>query len=425
MKRVFVLGLGMSGKAVVRTLSAQGALVAAYDDQSNPFKGEINFHEFDLFVPSPGIPLSHPLYQKAVEAGIQIMGEAELGLNEIKNQICIGITGTNGKTTVVKLVEHLLCQNGLPAIALGNIGIPLLDYATSLHNPQEIVVAELSSYQIESMKSRVLDLALILNISPNHLDRHLSMEEYVRAKCRLEICLKEHGRLFVHEDVWKNYSSFFTRKPITFGTSESADYWTDKSVVKKGKKVVYFLPEDYKMKGMHESENALAAFLIAEALDIKREQFVDALKTFFKPPHRIEFVKEINHVFYYNDSKSTNTDSMLKAIYAMQGPVVLIAGGKDKNISFKPLIKVKDKVKKILAVGSNKDKFEEELQGDFSVEKLNTLEEAVERASCIAKAGDYVLLSPGSSSFDMFKDYADRGEKYREYVHHIEERKNS
>lgn len=424
MKKVFVLGLGVSGKAAVRYFSERGYSVSAYDDQSNPFIGKIDFQKFDLFVPSPGIPITHPLYQKALDSGIEIIGEAELGLKELQGCCCIGITGTNGKTTVVKLIEHLLNQSGFPAISLGNIGTPLLEYAMQPH-PQKVIIAELSSYQIESMKSKVLDFAIILNLSPNHLDRHLSMEEYVSAKCRIESCLKKDGKLFVHEDVWKNYGSNFNRKPILFGTSPDSDVFTNKTVVKNGQNVVYFLPEEYKNKGIHESENALAAFLIANALGVNVEQFLGALNTFVKPAHRIEFVKEIAGIFYFNDSKSTNTDSVIKAIHSMGGPVILIAGGKDKNISFKPLIFLKDKVKKILAVGSNKEKIEEELQNDFSVEKLNTLEEAVQRASFIAEAGDYVLLSPGSSSFDMFRDYAHRGEEYKRYVHHLEVRRKN
>lgn len=423
MKRAFILGLGISGKAALRFLSQKGIQVVVHDDELNPSIADVDFKEFDAFVPSPGVPHSHPLYQKALASGIEIVGEAELGLRELKEQKCIGVTGTNGKTTVVKLIEHALNQSGLQAKSLGNVGNSLVEYA-QYKEPQDIVIAELSSYQLESMKSQVLDYALILNISPNHLDRHLTFEEYVQAKCTIEKSLKEKGQFYVHEDVSLQFGRYFDRKPITFGTSDAADYYTDKHVVKKGKDNLYFLPENYKKKGMHESENALAAWMILQDF-ISVKQFIDALSTFSKPPHRIEFVATINDVTYFNDSKSTNTDSVIKAINAMEGPVILIAGGKDKNISFKPLNGVKDKVRKILAIGSNKDKIQEELQEEFRIEKLSSLEEAVYRASHIAEAGDYVLLSPGSSSFDMFRDYAHRGEEYKHYVHHLQERRKN
>lgn len=423
MKRAFILGLGVSGKAALRFLSQKGVQVVVHDDQLNPSFADVDFKEFDAFIPSPGIPLSHPLYQKALASGIEIIGEAELGLRELKEHRCIGVTGTNGKTTVVTLIEHVLNCSGHKAKSLGNVGNSLVEYAQNKEF-QDIVIAELSSFQIESMKSQVLDWALILNISPNHLDRHLTFEEYVHAKCRIEHCMKTKGKLYVHEDVWLKFSQYFDRKPMTFGISAAADYSTDKIVIKKGETSVCFLPENYKKKGMHESENVLAAWLILQDF-VSVKQFIDALGTFSKPPHRIEFVATINGITYFNDSKSTNTDSVIKAINAMEGPVILIAGGKDKNISFKPLNAVKDKVRKILAIGSNKEKIHDELQEEFTIEKLASLEEAVQRASQVAVAGDHVLLSPGSSSFDMFSNYAHRGEEYKHYVHHLEERRKN
>ncbi|HSX04184.1 MAG TPA: UDP-N-acetylmuramoyl-L-alanine--D-glutamate ligase [Rhabdochlamydiaceae bacterium] len=426
MKKVFILGLGISGKAALRYLQEKGDQVTAHDDKNEPLPNieHVDFNQFDLFVPSPGIAHSHPVYQKALASGIEITSEAELGLKELQEQICIGVTGTNGKTTTVKLIQHLFNQAGLPAKAVGNIGDSLLDYAR-VKNPKEIVVAELSSYQIETMKSEVLNFGLILNISPNHLDRHASFEEYIQAKCRLEKCLKKEGKLFVHEQVYSQFGHLFHNRPVTYGTSPVADYSTDKRVVKKKGNVVYFLPEDYEKKGMHESENALAAYLIAHALKMSPEQFVKGLRTFSKPAHRIEFVAIVEGISYFNDSKSTNTDATIKALDAMEGPVILIAGGKDKNIAFAPLKSFKGKIRKILAIGSNRDKIHEELKEEFSIEKLVSLEEAVSRAAELAKVGDSVLLSPASSSLDYYRDYAHRGEEYKRFVHHLEERRKN
>lgn len=423
MKRAFILGLGVSGMAALRYLSQKGVQVVAHDDKLSPVTGNIDFSKFDFFVPSPGISRLHPLYKQALASGIEIIGEAELGLRELKDQRCIGVTGTNGKTTVVKLIEHVLLHSGLKAKSLGNVGNSLVEYVPH-RDPQDFVIAELSSYQIESMNSRVLDHALILNITPNHLDRHVDMEDYVSSKCRIGHCLKEQGTLYVYEDVWHHFGHHFDKKPFTFGTSSTASYSTDKHVARKGKHSVYFLPDDYQKKGIHESENVLAAWVVLQDY-VTVKQFTDALSTFSKPPHRIEFVATINHVTYFNDSKSTNTDSVIKAIHAMEGPVILIAGGKDKNISFKPLIGLKDKVKKILAIGSNQEKIQDELQEDFTIEKHSSLEEAVVRAFQIATAGDVVLLSPGSSSLDMYRDYAHRGEEFKQYVHHLQERRKN
>lgn len=422
--KVFVLGLGISGKAVVRHFQEKGAQLAVHDDASSPLPNieAVDFNQFDLFVPSPGIPHAHPIYQKALQSKVEIIGEAELGLRELQGEICIGVTGTNGKTTTVKLIEHVLNQSGRPAKSVGNIGDSLLDYA-KVKKSGTIVVAELSSYQIETMSSQSLDCGLILNISPNHLDRHASYEEYSQAKCRLQRCLKKNGTFIVHESVYTQFPERFHLRPVVYG--QSSDYTTDKVVAKKGKTVVYFLPEDYKKKGLHEAENALAAWLVVEPLGIQATQFIAALKTFAKPAHRIEFVALVDGVSYFNDSKSTNTDATIKALDSMEGPVVLIAGGKDKNIAFDPLKKFKGKVRKILAIGSNKEKIQSALKEEFSIETSTSLEEAVARAAELAVAGDAVLLSPASSSFDMFRDYAHRGEEYKRFVHHLEERRKN
>ncbi len=421
-QHVFILGLGVSGKAVLRYFQKQGANITIHDDKTQPIPDVLSFDfkSFDLFVPSPGIARSHPVYQKALEAEIEITGEAELGLRALHDRLCIGVTGSNGKTSTVKLIEHVLNFSGQPAKSLGNIGDSLLDYAQKKESG--IVIAELSSYQIETMHSKLLDFGLILNISPNHLDRYASYEEYAKAKCHLEKCLKKNGTVFVHHQVAAQFGSYFATLPILY----DRHYFTDKRVVKKGENVVYFLPEDYKKRGMHEAENVLAAWALTEALNVKPEIFAEALKTFSKPAHRIEFVAQIKGVSYFNDSKSTSTDATVKAVEAMEGPVILIVGGKDKNIGFAPLKQFKGKIRKILAIGSNKEKIHEELKEEFSVEKLSSLKEAVCLSSELAQAGDSVLLSPASSSLDEYRDYAHRGEEYKHFVHHLEgRRKNS
>ncbi len=374
---VLVLGLGISGKSAVPFLEAKGAKVFVYDDKEP--SGPIDFSILDLVIVSPGIAYTHPYYQKAVEQGIEVIGEAELAFRYI-NQPCLAITGTNGKTTVTALIEHVLNCCGIKAKALGNIGIPLTSYVP---HPEEILVVELSSYQLETMTTKVFDAGVILNITPDHLDRYQSMEEYAAAKCRLENCIKPGGTLYIYEEVEKEYKH---------------------------------LLKNYKTYGGHnfEEENIMAARLLC---NVKEEDFLKALATFKKPSHRVEFVKEIQGIRFYDDSKGTNIDAVIKAVNMMKGEVVLIAGGVDKGSSYVPWKKhFFGKVKKIIVIGQAADKIYQELIDDFDVERESSLQNAVERAKAVAARGDSVLLSPGCASFDMFKDYAHRGDQFKKYV---------
>ncbi len=406
MKKALVLGLGLSGRAACALLLKKGYKVAACDKNSAVFaheevvrlcaQGLRVFHEqetpelFDLLVPSPGVSPSHPHYQYALAQNIEILGEAALAFSEMENP-AVAITGTNGKTTVTLLVEHILKSSGRKARALGNVGEALCAYF--LHpDPEEIVVAELSSYQLETLDLPVFDSAVILNITPDHLDRYANMESYARAKCRLARCLKKNAPLYIHQNIEDEFgycleNTFY----VTF--EERAD---------------------------HDQENARAAWLLVKGFGITDEQFSQALKTFKKPAHRIEFVTRIHEVDYFDDSKGTNLDAVMVAVRAMKGPVILIAGGVDKGASYKPWIEsFRGKVKKIFTLGAAAPKMEQELGCVFSMQRVSTLEEAVISASSVATRGDAVLLSPGCASFDMFRDYAHRGEEFKRCVYDL------
>jgi UDP-N-acetylmuramoylalanine--D-glutamate ligase len=424
--------MGKSGQAAYRFLKAKGYTVAGIDSDEKVAANlakegwnvgtYTNLDHYDTVVVSPGVSPSDKWYAEAVAKKKQILGEAEVAFQE-SEQTCVAITGTNGKTTVTLLVAHILNECGRKARALGNVGEPLTDYF--IHpDPEEIVVAELSSYQLETMGSQVFDAGVILNITPDHLDRYSSMEEYARAKCRLELCMKKPDSLYVNMQILKEYGPMLKSNYRTFGSHSGAYFWTDKSVVKELEKVEYFLPDEYRSLGVHESENVVAAWAICKELGVGKENFVVALKSFAKPSHRIEFVTDIEGVLYYDDSKGTNIDATIKAVQSMPGPVILIAGGVDKGASYYPWKEVfGKKVKRILALGQAAEKICRELQNDFPVMIVPTLDDAVELASLEAKKGECILLSPGCSSFDMFRDYAHRGEEFKRCVHDLIERR--
>jgi len=433
--RVLILGMGKSGQAAYLFLKQRGYTVVGTDANRKVMdtlrkegwnvSSDEKVENFEFIVASPGIPQTDPLYKDARLKGKKIVGEAELAFREAK-QPCVAITGTNGKTTVTLMVTHILNECGKKARALGNVGEPLTTYFLN-PDPEEIIVAELSSYQLETMDAKAFDAGVILNITPDHLDRYRSMEEYAAAKCRLENCMKAEGALYVNMQLLKEHGHLLKSNYRTFGSESGAYLWTDKSVVKAVEKVEYFFPEEYRQLGMHDCENALAAWAVCRELGVGSDVFLRGLSSFTKPAHRIEFVTDIEGVFYYDDSKGTNIDATIKAVDAMPGPVILIVGGVDKGVSYAPWKKeFVGKVKRILALGQVADKISRELQNEFPVMIVPTLDDAVELASLEAKKGECVLLSPGCSSFDMFRDYAHRGEEFKRCVHDlIKRRKNN
>lgn len=415
MKKTLVIGLGMSGRAVVHLLLAQKKAVIGLDKNkellnSDPVlrlkeKGVLivddltDLADVNQVILSSGIRPVHPIAQKALDLGIEVLGEAAFCLR-FSPQKCIGITGTNGKTTVALMVKHILIESNIPARAVGNIGIPLADYFLSMHDSKEVIVVELSSYQLETLESPIFDTAIILNITPDHLDQYASMSDYIQAKCRLQKCMKPSGIFYVHDHINRDMGAM----GLSFleGMVET------------------FLPVSYRNLGRHDIENAFAAWALVKHFGVTQTQFAKALDTFKKPPHRIEFVKEIEGVSYFDDSKGTNLDAVIRAVNAMNGQVVLIAGGVDKGSSYTQWIEpFKDKVKGILAIGQAAPKIINELEKFFNIERCSTLEEAVKTASQRASQGDCVLLSPGCASFDMFRDYAHRGEEFKRCVENL------
>jgi UDP-N-acetylmuramoylalanine--D-glutamate ligase len=410
-KKILIVGLGVSGKSATQFLLKRGAHVVGYDakcakrieDQEIihlKSKGlqvaqdleSIKVEDFDLVVVSPGIPPTHPLYLSAQKQGIEMIGEIELAARSIHHH-CIGITGSNGKTTVTTLVTHVLNSSGICAKSLGNVGTPLTSEIDSYDSQDAIFVIELSSFQLETLNSRILNYAIILNLTPNHLDRHLTMEAYASAKSRIKNCLKDGGKFFTDSHTSKKFSSLIGNCHI---------YDRDIDV------------------NNYDETNQAAAFALCEPLGITKSQFLTALKTYHKPPHRLEFVDKIDDIHYYDDSKATSIDAVLKAVSTLQGNVILIAGGLDKGAPYTPWISAfAGKVKTIFAIGEAAPKIVRDMDQKVPVIVCHSLADAVLCSSKEAKPGDNILLSPGCASYDMFRDYKHRGEEFKRLVKNL------
>lgn len=405
-----ILGLGISGRAVAEFLLQKGCRVIAVDRQADAIRSCVapliaqglqlvdesaSLPPFSQLILSPGISLLHPLVQWSLAKNIEVIGEIEFAFRHIRNR-CIGVTGSNGKTTTVLLTTHLLNSVGRRACALGNVGKALSSYL--LHpDPEEILVVELSSFQLETLQARCLDMAAILNITPNHLDRYRSMSEYIEAKISIQNCLKEGAKLLVSERTVKEVGHLLKKWEIYDKESASVLLCNQESATGK--------------------LNVLAARAICREFGVHDDDLRAGLASFQKPPHRIEWVAEIGGTVYYNDSKSSNIDSVMHAVNLLDGPIVLIAGGTDKGSSYAPWVECfKGKVKQIIAYGLAASKMERELAQDFQIEKRGPFKEAILTAYLIAKERDTVLLSPGCSSYDQFKSYEERGNVFKQTV---------
>jgi UDP-N-acetylmuramoylalanine--D-glutamate ligase len=440
--RTLVIGLGSSGQAAVRLLLSRGKEVVSVDKNATLLAEDENierlrrrgvvtlleaeftqFADVEQVVLSSGVRPLHPFCSLAKEREIEVVGEAELALSA-SQQPCIAITGTNGKTTVTLLVEHLLKKMGLQARVLGNVGDPLAHYFCS-PDTREILVVELSSYQLETLRSPVFDVGVILNITPDHLDTYASLDEYAAAKCRLQNLLKPGAPLYINQQITGDFPHLLKKDLFkTFGRSAGSHLWTDHISAKDDEKIAYFIPLRYRDLGVHERENILAAWALTRRFGVTQELFLEALETFEKPPHRIEFVAEIDGVSYFDDSKGTNIDAVIQAVNAMKGDVVLIVGGVDKGSSYLPwAISFQKRIKSLIALGEAAHKIASELSSFYQVEIVASMDEAVICAAERAEKGDSVLLSPGCASFDMFRSYAERGKVFKSKVQSLKKSK--
>jgi len=422
MDDVVILGLGVSGLAAARFLQKKNIRFCAVDDtwQEIVAKPECAFVRpyivpadeaeklsLSTIIASPGVPYSHPLLQHAKRQKIEVICDIELALRNMDTRVppMIGITGTNGKTTTTMLTQAMLQKGGIPAKTAGNIGTPILD-AIDCADP---LVLELSSFQLAMMKTRGLHSGAILNIAPNHLDHHATFEEYRNAKLHLGELVLDQNNFFTHESV-----PFQARH---WGFHPDCFLYSDgKTIIRNGEKEIG-LPDKLGGVFTHDTENFLAAYLLARNYGVEPIACLEAFETFQKPPHRIQFVREVNGVHFFDDSKGTNVAAVMCAVYAVPGPCVLIAGGIHKGEPYTAWIDAfRGKVENVIAIGQAAPLIEADLKRAFSVHHAASLEEAVRLAARLATPGGSVLLSPGCSSFDMFRDYKDRGKQFQNVV---------
>lgn len=433
-KNISIIGMARTGIATANFLAEQGARVTLLDGKPKEALGEtlqqlasgVNtvfqsstpLPDADLVILSPGMDILSPQLDAAREQGTEIISELELAYRVGKAPI-IAITGTNGKSTTTSLIGHLLEQGGKDVRVGGNIGVPFISLVKE--PPRDYMVLEVSSFQLEGAVEFQPHISVILNITPDHLDRHKTIEHYAALKERIAVNQTEDDVLVLnHDDPWTHR--------IATGKKSRQWYFSMKGPVARG----CTLKEDSVVftDGEHEEticriselrpamrlqvENVLPSVLVARLAGIDAASIDKSLRDFQGLEHRLEWVRSINEIDFINDSKGTNIGALEKSLNSFDRPVILIAGGQDKGGEFeslKPLLK--KKVKYMVLIGEARPKFHAILNGSFGYEDADDMESAVRRAYAQAQPGDVVLLSPACASFDMFRDYADRGRQFK------------
>lgn len=446
-KRVLVVGLGKSGIASAQFLAARGARVTVSDTRSqNELKaqipalldrgiavetgghGERTFRDQDLIVVSPGVPSDLPQLVRARAQGIRVVGEIELASRFLKGKI-VAITGSNGKTTTTTLCGDLIASSSKRTLVGGNIGTPvilLVDDSTD----DTINVVEVSSFQLETIETFHPHVAVVLNITPDHLDRHGSMKAYTAAKARIfenqtapdysvlnlddagSAGLKSHT---AGQVCWFTRKQQLSREQVGSYVQDGEILWSD------GQREDKIMPvSEIPLKGAHNLENVLAAVAVGRLCGCDAVSIRNAVRKFKAVDHRLQYIATIGGVEYYNDSKATNVDATIKAIESFPGNIQLILGGKDKESDYTLMNHLlRERVKRVYTIGAAADKIRSHVQSAVEVLPCNTLENAVERAHDLARSGDVVLLAPACSSFDQFENYEHRGRTFRALVERL------
>lgn len=444
-KHVIVAGTGISGIGAVKLLDKCNADITLYDgnealkeeDIREKIKGISNvkvvigelkdevINDNELMILSPGIPIDAPFVNKVRDMGLEIWGEIELAYANSKGRL-VAITGTNGKTTTTSLVGEIMKNTYKDVYVVGNIGMSYADIAFDTTD-DTVTVAEISSFQLETIKNFHPEVCAVLNITPDHLNRHYTMENYANVKMSIgknqnadEICVLNYD-----DEILKNKK---TSGKIIYYSSKSqlkqGVYLDNDEIVMRidGKNEVVCNIHDMQLVGIHNVENVMAAVAISYYMGSSIDIIRDTIKTFKAVEHRIEYVTEKDGVIYYNDSKGTNTDASIKAIEAMSRPTILIAGGYDKGCEFDEWIdKFGDKIKFLVLLGKTKDKIAQTARehGYNNFVMADSLLEAVNVSKAHAESGDAVLLSPACASWDMFTGYEERGRMFKEFVNNL------
>ncbi len=440
-KRVLVVGLGRSGVASALFLKARGARVTVSDTKSEDQlreeipalldegitvetggHGERTFQNQDLIVVSPGVPIDTEPITQAKALGQPVIGEIELASRFLQGEI-VAITGSNGKTTTTTLVGEILSKSGLKTLVGGNIGTPAISLVPQAA-PDTITVLEVSSFQLETIVSLRPKVAVVLNVTPDHLDRHRTFQAYVDAKARIfenqsaedfavlnaddPTCVEMAGRTRAHV-FW------FSRKR---DVEQGALVRNDQIAFRRNASQLEIMPvSEIPLKGLHNLENVLAAVCAGALMGCDAEKIRSANREFKAVEHRLEYVATVLGVEYYNDSKATNVDAAIKALESFPANIHLILGGKDKDSDYTVLNDLlRQRAKRVYTIGAAADKIQAHIKGAVEIVASGTLESAVKRAAASAVPGDVVLLAPACASFDQFQNYEHRGRAFKELV---------
>lgn len=441
---MLAVGLARTGVATALFCTARGAQVTATDTRPESEIGEAvaklreagvrlelgghheqTFLEQDLIIPSPGVPAEEAHLQAARANGVTIWSEIELAYRFLSGRM-IGITGSNGKTTTTSLVAHILKTAGVKTVLAGNIGTPLIGCVEQTSKDTWTVV-ELSSFQLELIETFRPDISVFLNLTPDHLDRHRTMEAYGAAKARVFENQTNADAAVLNAD---------DAATLPYAPSTPSVYWfSRKESVRqgafvRGREIVFrgessdqtiLAVEDIPLAGAHNVENVLAAVAATHLAGVAPDAIARGVRSFAGVEHRLEFVAEISGVRYYNDSKATNVDATLKALDAFPGRILIILGGKDKGSDYTVLQKpLREKAILALLIGAAAEKIEKQISGSVALERAETLEHAIETASHAAQRGDVVLLAPACASFDQFQNYEHRGRVFKDLVRQLE-----
>ena len=447
-KKIAIIGLGVSNIPLIDYLHNLGSEITIFDkkvaseldkeilDKIYEYKLKFSFgensllklHGFDVIFRSPSCRADLPEIEQEIENGAILTSEIELVL-ELCPGTTIGVTGSDGKTTTTSLIYEILKEQGLSCYLGGNIGIPLF---TRLHEmtPEDYIVLELSSFQLMTVKKSP-NIAVITNISPNHLDIHKSYEEYINAKTNIFKYQSDNDLLVLNydNDITKEFAKKANGKIVFFSKNIKLDNGIilDNNIVKScdnGLRRHILNIKDVKLKGIHNAENICAAIAATSSIaDIQNQE--KAIKNFNNVEHRLEFVKEINHVKWFNDSIASSPTRTIAGLNSFNENIILIAGGYDKHLDYEPLAKpIVDKVSNLILLGQTSSKiyesvFRQKDDNKINIYKVKTLEEAVNQAKNLSNAGDVVLFSPASASFDMFKNFEERGNKFKDLVNKL------
>ena len=445
-QKVLVVGLGKSGLSASRWLSQAGALVTVTDiREEDAFDRKViteisgrgiglemgghnatTFLESDMIVLSPGVPQDIKPLMEAREKGIPLIGEMGLAARLIDIPI-VAVTGTNGKSTVTDLIGSMIKNAGLAAFVGGNIGTPLMDYVAEGRRA-DYAVLEVSSFQLDTMDDFCPDVAIILNISPDHLDRYPDYRAYVDSKLKIFKNQRDKGHYAIVNDDDEELTRFLPEGGVSllrYGVRkrENRQAFIEGKKIRasiSGKKSIDFSIKKIRLQGRHNLENLMAAVLAGLALGLAPKVIRKTLESFKGLPHRLELVRQIKGVDFIDDSKATNVDAASRSILSFEGPVILIAGGRHKGGDYSPLLRAgKGKVKKAILLGESKSLMARALEGSIACSLAEDMSDAVSQAFTSAGAGDVVLLAPACSSFDMFEDYTHRGMVFRSAVEGI------